>query len=439
MTTLTLCEWVHNLRYDDIPPQVIEVAIRSIYNWLGCAIGGSQHEAVSIAISALDEFSGPRIASILGRHEKFDVSNAALINGISSHVFDFDDTHLKTVIHPAGPVVSCLMAYAQSRHMTGREFLLAAVCGIEVECRIGNAVFPDHYDRGWHITGSTGVFGAAVAIGKAKNLSILQLQNAIGVAASQSVGLREQFGTMTKSFHPGRAAQNGLLAAVLAEKGFTASTNVLEAKRGWAYVLSTKFDLNKVTENLGQIWETELNTFKPFACGIVLHPVIDGCARLRREGIKADDIRWVDCKVHPLVLELTGKTRPKLGLEGKFSYTHACASALLEGKAGEQQFSDDFVKSDTVVNLREKVRAEIDENINSDSARIIITLNDGSKKEMFVEHAIGSLGVPLSKNQVVEKFMDLVLPIIGEQRGKQITETCFQLDKIDNAASIALL
>jgi 2-methylcitrate dehydratase PrpD len=200
--------------------------VRSLLNWAGCAIGGSGHETVDRAYAAVKPFSGKEEARLFGRPEKIDPLNAALLNGISSHVFDFDDTHLKTIIHPAGPVASALMALAEVRPMTGEELLHAFILGVEVECRIGNAVYPEHYDIGWHITGTAGVFGAAAAAGKILGLNEQQMVWALGIAGTQSSGFREMFGTMCKSFHPGRAAQNGLMSALLAQQNFTSSDRV---------------------------------------------------------------------------------------------------------------------------------------------------------------------------------------------------------------------
>src|SRR5262245_56245681 len=159
--TRTLAGWVVASRAEDIPAGVRKEATRSMVNWIGCAVGGSHHETVDRALRALFEFSGPPQATVLGRHERLDILHAALINGISSHVLDYDDTHLKTIIHPAGPVASALLALSERRALSGAAFLHAFILGTEVECRIGNAVYPSHYDAGWHITGTAGVFGAA--------------------------------------------------------------------------------------------------------------------------------------------------------------------------------------------------------------------------------------------------------------------------------------
>jgi len=207
--TRLLAAYVVHARADDLPAPVRTEACRTLLNWAGCAVGGAQQATVDIAVRALRPFSGPAQASLLGRPERMDALHAALLNGIRSHVLDFDDTHLKTVIHPAGPVASAILALAETRPVSGRDFLHALVLGAEVECRIGNAVYPAHYDRGWHITGTTGVFRAAAASGRLLGLSEQQMRWAFGLAATQPVGLREMFGTMTKSFHPGRAAQNG--------------------------------------------------------------------------------------------------------------------------------------------------------------------------------------------------------------------------------------
>ena len=281
--TRTLAQYVLSVRYDDLPDPVRKEARRTLLNWMGCAVGGSRHETVDVAIAALAPFSGPAQATVLGRRERLDILHASLMNGISSHVYDFDDTHLKTVIHPAGPVVSALLALAEHRPISGRDFLTSLVVGIEAECRIGNAVYPAHYDRGWHITGTAGVFGAAAACGRSLGLNEQQMVWALGLAATQPVGLREMFGTMTKSFHPGRAAQNGLTAALLASRGFTSTELALEGKSGWTNVLSTSRDFEKITGNLGRTFEISLNTYKPFACGIVIHPTIDACIQLRNE------------------------------------------------------------------------------------------------------------------------------------------------------------
>src|SRR5690242_20442334 len=198
-------------------------AHRTFMNWAGCAVGAAKHESVEAALAAMKMLQPSPQASVLGRADRLDMAGAALANGISSHTFDFDDTHLKTIIHPAGPVASAALALGEHIGSTGREFVDALVLGVEVVCRVGNMVYPDHYDRGWHITGSTGMLGAAAACARLLALDVEHTVMALGIAASQPVGVREQFGSMTKPFHPGAAARAGLTSALLAKHGFTAS------------------------------------------------------------------------------------------------------------------------------------------------------------------------------------------------------------------------
>jgi 2-methylcitrate dehydratase PrpD len=436
--TRTLARYVLSVRYDDLPDPVRKEARRTLLNWVGCAVGGSRHETVDVAIAALAPFSGPPQATVLGRRERLDILHASLMNGISSHVFDFDDTHLKTVIHPAGPVVSALLALAEHRPMSGRDFLTSMVVGIETECRIGNAVYPAHYDRGWHITGTAGVFGAAAACGRSLGLSEQQMVWALGLAATQPVGLREMFGTMTKSFHPGRAAQNGLTAALLASRGFTSTELGLEGKSGWANVLSTSRNYAEITGNLGRSYEISLNTYKPFACGIVIHPTIDACIQLRHEHrLTADAIDRIDLRVHPLVLELTGKKTPTTGLESKFSVYFAAALAIVVGSAGIRDFSDANAKSPTIVALRDRVTAAVDSTLKEEQVRATIVLKDGRRLEKSIEHVVGSVERPMSDADLENKFLALAEGILPETQTRTLIARCWEVEGLRSAADLA--
>jgi 2-methylcitrate dehydratase PrpD len=413
-------------------------AARSILNWLGCAVGASRHETVERALAALGPFSGPREATVLGRSERLDIMQAALVNGISSHTFDFDDTHLKTVIHPSGPVASAILALAERQPVSGAAFVHAFVLGVEVECRIGNSVYPEHYDVGWHITGTAGVFGAAAAAGKLLGLSEQQMVWALGIAATQSSGLREMFGTMAKPFHPGNAARNGLLAALLAQRDFTSSEQAIEAKRGFANVLSTGFRPDEIMERLGETWELSLNTYKPFACGIVIHPIIDACIQLRaKHGFVIDEVEAVEAKVHPLVLELTGKKTPQAGLEGKFSVYHSAAVALIHGAAGEAEYSDACVRDPQVVALRDRVNAEIDRGLHEDQARVTIRLKGGRSVDTFVEHAIGSVDRPMSDAALESKFRGLASAVLAKPQIDRLIALCWDIGKMGNVSDLA--
>jgi 2-methylcitrate dehydratase PrpD len=434
----TLARYIVSAKFADLPAPVRKEAARTLLNWVGCALGGSRHEAVDIAISALAPFSGPAQAGILGRKERLDIMHAALINGISSHVLDYDDTHTRNIVHPAGPVVSAILALSEHRPVSGSDFVNALVLGVDVECRIGNAVYPPHYDTGWHITGTAGVFGAAAACGKLLGLSEQQMLWAIGLAATQPVGLQEMFGTMTKSFHPGRAAQNGLTAALLASRGFTSSEQSLEAKYGWVNVVSTGHDYNYITRNLGEKYEISVNTYKPFACGVVMHATIDGCIQLHNEHkLTADKIDRVELKVHPLVMQLTSKKTPQTGLEGKFSIYHAAAIALIEGGGGIAQFSDRAVRDAAVTSLRDRVSSSVDSALHEDQVRITLTAKDGRRLEKFVEHAVGSVENPMSDRDLETKFMGLASGVLPADRQRRLMDLCWKIEGLPGADAVA--
>jgi 2-methylcitrate dehydratase PrpD len=438
--TCALARFVASAEARHLPQRVRHEAKRALLNWIGCAIGASRHDTVTRAIAALAPFAGPPQATVLGRRERFDIAHAALLNGMSSHTFDFDDTHLKTIIHPTGPVASALLALSEHQPVAGDAFIDAFVLGTEVECRIGNAVYPSHYDVGWHITGTAGVFGAAAAAGRLLALSEQQLVWALGIAATQASGLREMFGSMCKPLHVGLAARNGLQAALLARQNFTSAAQPIEGVRGFAHVLATERDLSRITDGLGETWELEANSYKPFACGVVVHPTIDGCLQLRNEQrLSAESIEAIELEVHPLVLELTGKKTPRAGLEGKFSVYHSTAVAIIDGAAGPAQYSDARVNDPVVIALRDRVRATVDPGLREDAARVRIRLAGGRVLDRFVAHALGSVENPMSDRDLESKFRKLCAPILAEDAVDAIIAACWNLDASAEAGALARL
>jgi 2-methylcitrate dehydratase PrpD len=314
------------------------------------------------------------------------------------------------------------------------------ILGIETECRIGNAVYPSHYDMGWHITGSCGVFGSAVACGRLLGLDEQQMVWALGIAASQPVGLKVQFGSMTKSFHPGRAAQNGMTAALLAQQGFTADAAALEGKDGWAQALSRQVHWDEVVQGLGKSYEAALNTYKPFACGIVTHPAIDAAIQLReqlREQVRTDQVKAIELRANPLVLSLTGKTDPATGLEGKFSIYHCIAVGLVFGAAGEKQFQDNVVRDPRIVSLRKLVTVQTDPAVSAAQCDLIIRLKDGRVLSRHIETAIGSVQKPMSDAALEAKFLDLSDGILPRPQADRLMQQCRQIDRQADAGALA--
>ena len=442
MATKTLARWAVNLK--ELPPSTRKAAVRSLYNYIGCNIGGSNHPTVAKAHKALAPLFGRETCTLLGTGSKSDLQHAALLNGIASHVHDYDDTHLATIIHPTGPIASALLAFAEFQgRVTGEELLLALVTGIEGSCKLGLAVWPEHYDIGWHITSTTGAIGAAVGVGKLMQLSETQMAHAIGIAAVQVTGLREMFGSDTKSFHPGRAASSGIVAALLAREGYTSSDSALEAKRGWANVVAGGGipKLDELLRGLGKTWEIETNSFKPFPCGIVCHPAIDAAIRCHDEliqthGLDPRGITKVSLKVHPLVVELTSKRMPRNGLEGKFSVFHGCAVGLLYGQAGPLQYADGMVTLQEVIDLRDKVEIMADPSLAPDEAYLSLSHSKAINLERHIRHAIGSSDVPMTDEQLSIKFVDQVELVMGEERAEMTSAAAWEIGDAQDVASM---
>jgi 2-methylcitrate dehydratase PrpD len=437
LETQTLASYVVTSRLESIPQDVRHESRRAIVNYLGCALGGSVDTAVDRAIQALGPFFGKPAASVLGRSDRMDPLHASLMNGISSHVYDYDDTTPKNYIHPTSPVASAMFAYASANRVSGRDFMEAFILGFEAESRIGNAVYPAHYDVGWHITGTAGVFGAAAAIGKLLNLEGHEMIWAIGLAATQAAGLREMFGSMAKALHPGRAAQNGYAAALLAKEGFTAGEHGLEGPRGFAAVQAAKYDLSKITARLGEDFDLRANTYKPFPCGIVNHPTIDGCIQLHGEyRLDPANIAAVRLRVAPLVMDLCNQQGITKGLQGKFSVYHGAAIGLVRGKAGIQEYTDEAVNDPQIRRVRELVKATGDPSITEDQARIEVDLTTGEKFSRFVEKSLGNIHRPMSDKQLEDKFRDQAVAALPAAQVEKSIALCWKIDELEDVAEL---
>jgi 2-methylcitrate dehydratase PrpD len=440
MTAVTqdLARFIVAARFEEVPVQVQHEVQRAFLNWLGCAYGGCREVAVDRLLAALRPFGGPPQATLIGRGERVDALMAACVNATGSNIIDFDDTHLRTVIHPTVPVAAALLALAEYRPMNGAAFLHALILGMEAECRIGNAVSPGHYERGWHITATCGVIGAAIACAKALKLDQQRMAWAIGIAATQAAGTVEMLGSMSKSFNMGHAARNGLTSALLAESRFTSSERALEAPRGFLNVLATTHDAGEITDDLGSRWEVLANAYKPYPCGIVTHPVIDACLDLRAaHALEAAQIAKVDVTVNPLTQQLCGNATPRTGLQGKLSVHHCAAVALLEGDARIDRFTDRQVTDPRTVALRDKVTLAIDPAIGKAQARVRITLANGGHHELFVEEARGSLERPLSDADIEGKFRSLAARELAPAAIETIISQCWSLTQLPDAGVLA--
>jgi 2-methylcitrate dehydratase PrpD len=436
--TRRLAQYALATQYENLPKNIQHEASRALVNYIGVTIGSCQHEAVRISIDTLRPISDSKQSTILGRKERFDPLNATFINGVGSHVFDFDDTHLVTNVHAAGPIASVLLAYSELKPVSGREFMNAFYLGVEYTIRLSNALAPNHANVGWHVSGTHPAIGAAAAVGRLMRLSEQQMIWALGLAASQPVGFRESFGSMNKSFNPGRAAENGLFSALLAQNNFTSSDQMIESRIGWANSMSTNQDYAEMLGDLGVRFEIAKDTYKPYACGIVIHPAIDGAIQLKNKyDLRPEQIKSIHIKANPFQLELCGKRTPQNGLEGKFSVYHSVAIALIDGCAGEKQYSDLAVRDSKTITLRDKVTVEVDNNLHKKSGEVTITLNDGRVLNIVIDSAVGGLENPMTDSQLDDKFLELSGDILPNTQCKKILEDTWHMAKLPSAGDFA--
>ena len=438
--TETLARFILNTPAEAIPAPILHEGKRCIINYMAVALYASADPSMAILTGLFEEEGGVEIASLIGAGSRTNLQNAALANGYLAHLEDYDDTHFPTVIHPSAPTIPAAFAVAEREGATGLDVLAATVLGIEACCRVGLSVYPNHYDAGWHITGTCGVFGAAGAAGRLLGLDESQMTQALGIAGTQAAGVREVFGSMSKPFHAGRSAQSGVLAGLLAHRGFTSTREILEGRRGFAAVLSTASDMTQITDALGERWELPNNGLKPYSCGVVSHPLIDAMIALRNtHGVAADDVESVSARVHSLVLELMDRPNPRVGLEGKFSHQHSMAVGLIDGGAFPAQYTDERVLDPAVAALRDKIRATVDASVAEDAAEVTVTLRDGRSITESVEHATGAPANPMSDAHLESKFRTLARRVLSQSQADELLAALWALDTADDVTGVMAL
>lgn len=434
---LSLCE---DLTFDDLPADVVSQAKMCLLDWLGVTLAGMSHPTASILLETIQQLGGNQQASVLGSPIKTSVYNAALVNGTASHVLDFDDTLLSALMHPSVNVLPAVLACGEWRNADGRQFLLSYLIGFEVEARISMAMGAAHYDAGWHSTATMGRFGAAAAVAKMFGLSGKQTANALGLAGTQSAGLRKVFGTMGKSFHPGKAAADGLFCALLAEHDFTCSEDILSGEKGLGAVFSTDFNPQRGLRGLGQSYTIMDISIKPFASCLYTHPTIDGIIHLRnRHEIQPDQVKRIRCRVSKFCSDAACQTNPETGLAGKFSTYYCAALALVKGKAGEHEFNDECLGDAEIHSIMDRVSVDMATGLTDSEAEVSIELNDGRVLEHTVRFPLGSPANPLSAARIQQKFRDLVDPILSRESIDLLLDKVERFESIPEVAELPLL
>jgi 2-methylcitrate dehydratase PrpD len=436
--TAGLAQFVAATQWDALPPDVVHAAKRSLMNFFAVALTGCREPAIEIALQSLAGFSGSTQAAVIGRRERVDPLSAAFLNAASANVLDFCDTHVPTVIHPTAPVAPALFALGDGKRISGRDLILALVLGNEIECRIGLAMSPSHYRRGWHITATCGVFGAAAASGKLLALTSEQLVSALGIAATQAAGLCECLGTPAKSVGVGNAARGGLWAALLARQGFAGPAEPLTGGQGYFHALAETPQLSFLTEGLGASWEIVKTAYKPYPCGFVVHPVLDCVLDWRREYPDAV-VEKVTVSGNPLLAARTDRPNISTSGQSQVSVQHAVAAALVSGKAGIEQFGDACVNDPRVVALRGKVAVLRDESFATTAAAVEIVTADANVHQRAQRAARGSDDNPMTDRDLEDKLRDAAATAIPGNDVATLIAAIWTLDACTDIAGVTTL
>jgi 2-methylcitrate dehydratase PrpD len=436
--TQNLARFVVETRWEDIPEQARHEAKRALLNFFAVAIAGCRTEPVELALKTLAEFSGGKQATIVGRTERIDALGAAFLNAAGANVFDYCDTHLPTVVHPTAPLAPALLALAELRRVTGPELLLAFVLGFEIECRVGGAVSPGHYPKGWHITSTCGVFGSAAGAAKLLGLKESQVVWTLGNAATQSAGLCECLGWPAKSVSVGNAARNGLFSALLAEKGFSGPAEPIAGAQGFLAAMGEPPNWVALTEGLGKSWEVNDNSLKPYPAGFVIHPLLDCALEWQRRHPDAV-VERVAVRGNPLLLQRTDRPEVATGRESQVSLQHAVAAALVLGKAGLDQFTDACVNDPVVKEMRRKVDVASDPAISTIAVEMDFWTTDGKKHSVSTQAARGSSANPLKDSEIEQKLLDEARSWQPAHDIKPLIDAVWALDQSGDVSNLAAM
>jgi 2-methylcitrate dehydratase PrpD len=441
-TTRLLAAFVCQTKTSDLPQNVQKEAGRTFLNIAGCMLGGAHHDAVERTFRTVAPLSGGPQAHVIGRTETLGLLDAAMVNCQASAAHAFDDTHLATVIHPAGPIAGPLLAEAERTATTGAEFLAALAIGIEVACRAASMLMtpPAEPELGWYMTGIACPIGAAAAIARLRGLSEDQTVMALGLAATESAGFRQTHGSMCTSLVPAQAARAGYLAALLAEQGVTAKEETLEGARGFADSFAANAHLPHATDGLGRRWEMLANMAKPYPCGIVIHPALDGCLEITRQsGFNAAKITRVSLSVDPLCLYLCDRPTPPDSQLAQVSLQHWVAATLVRGAAGIAEGNEAAVTDPDIQAVRGRIEAKPDEKVCRAGAIVHVEQSDRARFEHHVDHGIGSLERPMLPAELDAKFMAQALITLPEADATAMLQRCKDMAQLKNAAEVMMV
>jgi 2-methylcitrate dehydratase PrpD len=418
--TKTLAEFVAEVHFEDFPPEIITVAKRGILDTLGVILAGSQEPCTGIVVDHCRAIEGAREATVLGVGLQTAAPLAALANGTAGHALDYDDVNEIMHGHPSVPLLPVIMALGEKLDLTGREAIMAFAVGVEVESKLGAVMGDPHYQIGWHATATMGIMGATLVAAKLLGLEPDGMRHALGIAASMASGSRQNFGTMTKPLHAGLAARNGLEAALLATKGFTADLNILESPLGFCHLFSPTGEIpTHGLEKLGNPWELLSSglSVKKYPCCFATHTALDATLGLVQEhGVRAEEVKEVAVRVRPGISSVLIHPRPQTGLEGKFSMQYCLAAAILDRKVSLASFADQAVLRPEAQQLLRRVQMLEEPALHSFNAQVTLDLQDGRSLTRQVDIPRGHPQFPLTWDELEEKFFDCASQALPEEK-----------------------
>lgn len=435
-----IAEFVLETKYDTIQLQVQEKARHCFIDCLGCILAGSRELTADIITKYIKSTGGNPVSTFIGRNFKTSPYNAAMANGVFGHILDYDDMSANLMGHPSVVVLPVVLALGEQEKISGQKAIEAFIVGVEVACAIGRGVKPQHYKNGWHPTSSIGIFGATAAAGKILGLDKQKLINSFGIAASEASGLRENFGTMTKSLHAGRAAAKGILAAILANEGYTSSEKVFEGKAGFLNVMTDKYDTGQIIETLGNSFMLPGISIKFYPSCAATHNGIDAMLFLVREyDIKPEKVKIINCGVVPIAKDILIYSRPNTGLEAKFSMQFCLALALVEREVKLDHFIDPKVQDPNIKNIIKKVNMYVDPELAKLGYRgtlntiVKVVLDNGVEYIKRVDYAKGDPINPLSENEIINKYIGCASRVLSKQK---VEESIKILKNLSNISQI---
>ncbi len=439
--TRQLGEFLSGIQYADLPGAATHEAKRAVLDWLGCALAGSQHPTPQILISTFKQMGSFPAVSVLGQHGlKLSLLDSAVANGQMGHVLDFDDTHLGGVIlHTSTATLPALLVLGQHRKSSGQDLLVALVAAFEAGIRTGQAM-PRHHHGGWHLTGTLGTVAATAGSARLLGLDARQTVYALGIGCTQAAGMQQNRGSDCKSLHAGKSAYHGVLASMLASNGFNSSAEILEGSLGFVRIYSSTQSLPALTADLGKTWLITGNGYKPYACGVVLHPLIDAAIKVSQLAkIPASDVASLEMTVHPDVVRITGVDTPGSGLMSKFSANHAAAVAYIDQAGGVVQFSNARAQEPGVQAMRKLVQIKPSTDLRLDQAVAKITTQSGAVFEASIDHATGTVANPMSDKDLEAKFLGNATTAIGAQQARKVIELVWGLDQVKDVGQLVAL